>query len=234
MDNTSVVVGMIKALHRKTLAIKTRQAFEDHAWSYMWDFYKGKIDAFGFIDKMAAEIKNQMSRGWREGADKVGVSPEEFTDEDKAVLDEMIKGETDFLDGVAGDIENYEPPEGKDADEEFRAKFHRRAVLWAQGYDDALSAAQLHFGGKQRLEWVLGPTEEHCHTRDNGRDGLGCADLNGMVLFAAEWFAANVKPQSSVTNCGGWQCHCRLNPTTKRRTTRGYDKLQAMMAEAGL
>ncbi len=212
----------------------SRQAFEDHAWAYMWDFYKGRLDAFGFIDKMAAEIKNQMTRGWREGAKQVGVNPDEMTDEDNALLDEIIKGETDFLDGVAGDIENFVPSPDKDPDEEFRKRFKQRAHLWAQGYDDALSAAQLHFGEKERLEWVMGATEEHCHTGENGRSGLGCADLHGMVLFAAEWYAANVKPQSEITNCGGWQCLCKLTPTNKRRTTNGYKKLQNMMSQAGI
>ena len=224
---------MVRAII-KALAAKTRQAFEDHAWAYMWDFYQGRIDAFGFIDKMAAEINNQFTRGWREGARQVGVDPDEMTDEDKQTLADMIKGETDLLGGVAGDIENFQAPDGKDPDEAFRTKFKQRAVLWAQGYDDALSSAQLYFGGKQRLEWKLGPTEEHCHTGDNGRSGIGCVNLNGMVLYAAEWYAANIKPQSSDTNCGGWQCRCKITPTTKRRTSRGYEKLQAMMAEAGL
>lgn len=232
-DINTVVRGMIEVIY-KHASLKTRQAFEDHAWGYMWDFYKGKIDAFGFIDKMAAEIENQFTRGWREGARQVGVDPDEMTEDDKGLLADLIRGETDLLGGVAGDIESFEAPEGKDPDEAFRTKFKQRARLWAQGYDDALGAAQNHFGEKVKLEWVLGPTEEHCHTGDHGRIGIGCADLNGMVLYAGEWDAANIKPQSSTTNCGGWQCRCKRVPTKKRRTSRGYDKLQAMMIEAGL
>ena len=224
----------VVALVVEAMEIKTRQAFEDHAWDYMWSFYKGKIDAFGFIDRMAAEIANQFTRGWREGARLVGMDPSEITEEDQAVLADMIRGETDLLGGVAGAIEIFQAPEGKDPDEAFRTKFKQRAVLWAQGYDDALSAAQLQLGNKQRLEWILGEAEEHCHTGDNKRSGIGCVDLNGMVLFAAEWYAANIKPQSEVTNCGGWQCRCKLTPTEKRRTTNGYKKLMAMIAAAGM
>ena len=228
------IKGRYKAyLLNERKPIKTTEAFYQHAWAYMWDFYKGSIDGFRFIDLMAAEIDNQMTRGWREGARIVDVNPDEMTPDDQAVLDEMIKGETDYLDGVAGDIESFTPTTD-DPDNEFRAKFKRRAELWAQGYEDAKSAAQLYFGEKVRLEWVMGATEEHCHTGDHGRNGIGCANLSGMVLYASEWYAVNIKPQSEVTNCGGWQCECRLQPTSKRRTSRGLQKLQDMMAAAGL
>lgn len=211
--------------------VKTTGAYELHAWAYMREFFTGRIDGFGFIDLMAAEIDNQLNRAWREGADFAGVAPNEFTQADKDVIISLVKREQDYLDGVAGEIEGF-AAEGNHTDEEFSTRFRNRAHMWALGYDSTVNSAKLHFGDKEKYEWVMGPTEQHCHTGDHGKPGIGCSDLQGMVLFAYEWDQAGVKPQSNYTNCGGWNCECDLKPTTKRRTSGGIGKLMDMMVAA--
>lgn len=205
-------------------AMKTTNAYELHVWGYMRDYFAGEVNAFGFIDLMAAEIENQLWRGWREGAEVMGVYPEDFTDDDNVIIESMIVNEQNYLDGIAGDIEAF-IAEGDHTDEEFNARFRQRSVLWARGYQTAADQAKLHFGDKERMEWVLGSSEESCET---------CLALNGIVAWAREWEEAAVMPGGSMLACGGWQCHCTLNKTDKRRTPKALDKILDIMTAANL
>ena len=100
-----------------------------------------------------------------------------------------------------------------------------RAELWAQGwntaYENATSLIALNNGGKE--EWVLGATEEHCPE---------CAALNGIVMYAREWEALNVRPKNPPNDyltCGGWRCDCERRPTDKRRTAGGYGRVEEIL-----
>ena len=225
MDNVETVKAMIQAVNRQAYKayierglFKTAGAYEGHVWAYMREFFTGG-DAFGFIDNMASEIENQFGRAWREGAAEMGVEPGDFTEEDDNVLAAMITNEQNYLDGIAGDIEAF-IAEGGHTDAEFNAAFRNRASLWGRGYDGVVNDAKLHFGDKDKLEWILGATEKHCST---------CASLNGIVAWAREWAEAGVKPQGSMLECGGWNCDCSLEPTDARRTGGALDKIMGVM-----
>jgi hypothetical protein len=193
---------------------KTQSAYQLHAWAYMREFFTGGVDAFGFIDLMAAEIDNQLTRAWHEGAAAVGVEQADMTEDDDRELADLITTEQNYLDGVAGDIEAF-IAEGGHTDAEFGARFKARAAMWANGYASAVSDAKLWFGDKEKLEWVFGDTD-HCTT---------CLALNGIVAWAREWDEVDVKPQGSMLECGGYNCQCQLVPTDKRRTARAMDKI---------
>jgi hypothetical protein len=95
-----------------------------------------------------------------------------------------------------------------------------RSDMWAnrynEAYNDAVKYITQESGGK--LIWIYGEAE-HCET---------CQSLNGIVAFASEWTTSGFKPQSApnaLLECGGWQCKCRLEVTTKRRTPKALDRL---------
>lgn len=205
-------------------SVKTTGAYELHVWSYMRAYFTGDVNAFGFIDLMAAEVDNQLRRGWREGAEEMGVLPEDFTEDDNVIIDSMVVNEQNYLDGIAGDIEAF-LAEGEHTDEEFSSTFRHRAGLWARGYQTAADQAKLHFGNKEKLEWVLGSSEESCET---------CLGLNGIVAWAREWDEAGVMPGGSMLACGGWQCHCRLERTDKRRTAGASGKIMDIMVSGNV
>ena len=103
--------------------------------------------------------------------------------------------------------------------EQFDVQFGSRVDIWANRYPETENRARMHFGGKQRLEWVLGATEKHCST---------CAALNGIVAFAEEWEESGVQPQSppnGALECGGWQCDCSLVPTDRRRSANALTRI---------
>jgi hypothetical protein len=202
-------------------SVKTTAAYELHVWSYMREYFTGGVDAFGFIDLMAAEIDNQYWRAWREGAAELNVFPEDFTDDDNVQIESMIQANINYLDGIAGDIEAF-IAEGNHTDAEFNQRFRARAALWGNGYESVVNDAKLWFGDKEKLEWVYGDAE-HCST---------CLALNGIVAWSREWNEANVKPQGDMLECGGWQCKCSLQPTTKRRTAGALEKIMDIMTAA--
>jgi hypothetical protein len=189
------------------LAGKTLGQYDRQLWQYTLDLYKGG-DPGAFIDKFATAINNQLTRAWNEGARFVGTEPADMTDDDKLVLLGLIENEYNFVLDLGGAIEAAQELSLDD----FRAQFRPRIDLWVAKYTSTVNAAKVHFGGKTRMTWTLGATEEHCDT---------CYYLDGKVAFAAEWEEAGLRPQGAPNElllCGGWRCDCSLEVTDRRRT----------------
>jgi hypothetical protein len=147
-----------------------------------------------------------------------------MTDDDRAELKAIIDGEYDQVIKLAEAI--MESRSG--TLDEFRQKFRSRIDLWVNRYTDVIGRARVYFGGKTRLKWTLGKTEEHCET---------CAALNGIVAFASEWELAGIKPQSppnEMLACGGWNCDCSLEVTDQRRSPNALDTLMNIATAAHL
>ncbi len=206
-------------------SIKTEAMFLRQLWNYMLTLYRNG-DEFFFVDFMVKAIDSQLNKAWREGADAVGVSPDEFTVSDDAIVAEIIRGEYDQVLNLGSEIMLARArmmPFG-----EFRAKFKPRAEMWGLRYTDTVNRAKAHFGKRIRLMWVMGATEEHCAT---------CNALNGKVAWAEEWEAAGVFPQNppnDALECGGWRCLCRLEKTDQRRSPDILTELLDMRTAANL
>lgn len=187
--------------------VKSIAMFERQLWSYSLNHFRGKGD---FISDFAEAIDKQLTRAWNEGAREVEVEPEGFTAEDVQKLHEIISNEYNFILGLAGAIDEARIT-GMD-EKDFRTKFMPRILLWVNRYKETVNAAKIWFGGKVKLEWVLGQTEQSCDD---------CMKLSGTVAFASEWLESGIQPQkppNEMIGCGGWRCDCKLVPTNKRRT----------------
>ncbi len=67
--------AILAKLEKRVRVIKT-QAFYDRALrAAVWDFYRGDMDAFGFIDKMVYLITEQFTRAWNEGMRSIDLDP---------------------------------------------------------------------------------------------------------------------------------------------------------------
>ena len=168
-------------------------------------FYRGEISAGEFIDIMLRLIDDQFRRAWNEGARDVGFDPRMMTQDDLFVLLERTEAEKEFILDFAGGIENAR------LEEKSVAPWQGRVSMWANRYNEVRDLARIHFGGKNRLEWVMGPTE-HCNS---------CRSLSGTVATAEQWNEARnsgIYPKSNRLECGGYNCQCALQPTTKPLT----------------
>jgi hypothetical protein len=197
-------------------AAKSYDQYRARLWGAMVRLFNGGRDA-NFLATFVRSIDQQLTQAWNTGAGEIGVAPEEMTPDDMTILEAIIDNETNFIEGVAADIQAAKD-EGMTR-EDFDTQFGSRVDLWANRYNETQNRARMHFGAKERLEWVLGATEESCDT---------CTALNGIVAFGYEWEEARIHPQMPPNNlltCGGWQCDCQLRPTTRRRTARALDRL---------
>jgi hypothetical protein len=196
--------------------VKTVEAFDRQLWSYSLNLFRTGDDS-AFLDNFIASIDNQLNRAWREGADEVGVAPEDMTPDDmdrlQAIIDSEYNHITDLADGIS------EARTNKDTLDDFRQGFRSRIELWSNRYNETVNDAKIYFGGKIRLEWQLGATEQHCDT---------CSQLDGIVAYASEWEESGIHPQQPPNDnltCGGWHCDCRLNTTDKRRSVDALGRI---------
>ena len=197
--------------------MKSIGQYERQLWSACLNFFRGDVDAFGFIDLFADNIQNQLTRAWNEGARSVGVEPKDMEQIDLEHLHGIIDSELNHVLGIAQDIEDA-INDGMTIDQ-FRSRFRSRIDLWVNRYNEVINEARVYFGDEQKLVWQLGATEEHCET---------CSRLNGIVAYAREWDIANIKPQNPPNGkleCGGWNCDCSLEPTDKRRSPNALTRL---------
>lgn len=209
----------------KMVEIKTEAMFLRQLWHYALELYRGGSE-FTFLNDMIAAIGSQLTKAWREGADAVGVSPDEFTLSDDAIIQGIIEDEYNQVLKLGADI-LADKAAGMSVSD-FRNKYKPRVEMWALRYTDTVNRAKAHFGKKIKLEWVMGETEEHCAT---------CNRLNGMVAWADEWETAGVFPQNppnDALECGGWRCGCRLEKTDKRRSPNALSTLLDMRVAANL
>lgn len=204
--------------------VKTYDEYRSRLWRAALRLFNGGKERY-FPGSFARSIDFQLTEAWYEGADSVGVSPEDMTPDDMTILEGIINNENDFIDGIAGDIATDRDAGMKPDD--FESKYGSRVDTWAQRYVEVSNTARVKFGGKQRLKWNLGATEKHCPF---------CEKLNGIVAWASEWDQTDIHPQdppnrhlsgeiNGVPGCGGWHCDCGLNPTDERRTARAMDRL---------
>jgi len=206
--------------------VKTLEMFDRQLWSYSLEFFRGEISDGEFEQLFIDAIENQLTRAWNEGADEVGVSIEDMTEDDLGILQGLITDEIGYLTGLGVDIiDAKESTSGMtegEALDAFRSQFRSRIDVWASKYGEMVNKSKAHFGGKTKLKWELGATEKHCET---------CEWLNGTVAYAYEWEQAGVYPGesgSSVLACGGWNCDCKLTETDERRSPNAIQRLENM------
>lgn len=216
---------VVQLLRRITRALKTYDEYRSRLWQAALRLFNGGKDA-SFISSFARSIDQQLTEAWNEGADAVGVAPEDMTEDDAAMLNGIIDNENTFLEGMGMDIAEARDSGMTEAD--FENKFGSRVDIWANRYNEVVNEAKVYFGGKQKLVWRLGATEKHC---------ASCKALDGIVAWAQEWDQAGVKPQSPPNNtleCGGWNCDCSLDTTDQRRSANALNRIMDIATAANV
>lgn len=195
--------------------VKTFDSYFRQLWKKIKQLYNEEITRPAFVDALADIVKQQITRAYREALRDEGLDPGLVNTQYADNVQNIILSEYEHIDVIAIDIEIAS------VQDKGYEQFRNRAEMWANRYDDAYNRAIADIALEQgdKLEWVLGQTEEHCET---------CAALNGIVALASEWDETGVKPQqppNSAIECGGWKCDCSLVITTKRRTPKAIDKI---------
>lgn len=186
------------------------------------DLYNGVIEADEFNTELSDLIENQFRRAFNEGMRNNELDPEkDMTPEWEAEYQRMVTDQYEFIERFSSDIMNGRKyNEDGTIDPSGKNEFMARADLWSNQYESVVNEAEMITAdNKDKFEWIMGATENHCET---------CSALNGIVAWAEEWEEAGFHPQqppNELLSCGGWRCDCSLEPTDKRRTANALDTL---------
>jgi hypothetical protein len=162
------------------------------------------MNRINFFRDTGGIIETQLNEAWKSGADEMMVLPEDMTAEDNAYIKKLISDEKKYLDSFADDIQDAS------ADQAGWERFKFRIGLWIERIKEVENKAKIYFGGRQKLKWKFGMTENHCKK---------CSALSGIVAWASEWQETGVHPHFHMG------CDCELSPTRDRRTYRATNRI---------
>lgn len=162
--------------------------------------WSGVFTYSDFYAQMDSAIRNLLPHAFHDGARECGIKPEELTDEEKITIDRFVFDQLRYIDGFATDIEKKSKANGGKL-----TPLLSRVDIWVTRYAELRNMGKSMACANQKMEWVLGPTKDHCKS---------CQRLAGKVKRASQW-QAHVLPQSHDLECGGWRCQCELQPTDK-------------------
>jgi hypothetical protein len=168
----------------------------------------------GFKTRMNGTIKFGLNSAFEQGAGMVDVPPEDFSNDDKALIAQIIDGEKSHVDGLLEYIDKLANTKGAKLSDA-----SPRVEMWVKRYPAVISEAMIYFGKKKRLAWRLGEAE-HCET---------CRALSKIVAWAQEWDEAGIKPKDPQLECHGFNCACEMVPTKKRRSPKALQRIYAAL-----
>jgi len=212
---------------RPHLSAKTRWTLYEPAeyktTDYMLNVIEGLVNGVynnlvggDFIDAMANLISGQLTQAFQQAFEDEGYTDFVLPDYLNAALESMILSQYDYVDGFFRDIINAR------IDGTSISPLLARARLWANqwqaAYNEAIRLMTLEGGGN--LVWQEGDTVDKCGV---------CVGLDGLVMRASEWDALGMKPQSESLPCHGFNCHCSLVPTDKRRSPDAYGRAEEII-----
>ena len=159
----------------------------------------GDMDMNQFVSSMTDAVERGIMTAWREGAAQVGVAEDEFTQEELDARLTFMWSQWSYIPEFATAIET-----GSQANGGKLAPLNSRIDLWANKYNEAMAQAQMMAKADQKLEWIVGPTEQSC------RD---CQKYSGRVYRASTWMKYGISTQNPRLACHGYRCLCRMTPT---------------------
>lgn len=183
-------------------------------------YYNGDFERFTFVDDMVGAISRNLTQAWNNAAQECGLSPDEITEEESAVLKQKINGQFQYILGLADAIEA-----AKENEEAVTTLFDR-IELWVNRYDEVFQLGRTLFCGDKKMKWRRDPAKDSCPD---------CVKFDGRVYRASVWAKNNVYPKSPDLACGGFRCGCNLeetdDPITKGRVPKLTGKKKNLVIE---
>lgn len=167
--------------------------------SAIYGLWAGTIDFPNFVTIMVDLIDVGYRRAWLQGMSDFGLGPEDMTADEERALQFDIGNETTYIYDLGTAIQTADKLSGGKL-----APFYARAEMWANRFEAIRSEARMMAGEDEKLEWVMGPTKEHCSD---------CLRANGKVYRASVWASTGLQPRSRDLECRGYKCLCELVPT---------------------
>jgi hypothetical protein len=167
-------------------------------------YWAGLIEDWEFYDGMYTALRSGVTVAWHAGLADCGIKPDEMTPMERGALEYNIRFEQQWVAGFEQAIR-----EGSKANGGKLKPLFQRAEVWIGRWSGVRSEARAMACADEKLEWVLGPSEESCPS---------CSKLAGKVKRASWWHENGILPRvhdAWYLACGGWRCRCELVPTEK-------------------
>jgi hypothetical protein len=160
--------------------------------------WRGETDQGQFVDQMTSAISRGIEQAWIEGAGECGIGRDERTPEETAALRAI-------QDRSIGAIQSFGVTisQATRADGAKLGPHLSRAESWTNRYNEARNQARAMACADVKYRWDLGEAD-HCSS---------CLKLSGKIKRASQWAAADVRPQHSALECGGFKCACGFTRT---------------------
>lgn len=157
---------------------------------------------------MRMTINAGLTDAWYKGMAELGISPSEYTEEEKFALQKEIQRNFTYIEKFADAIDrNSKANKGK------LTPLLERSKLWANRYNMVKQIAKSNASTNPKLQWVLGATKEHC---------VDALKLESKVYRASIWKKHDIYPQHNDLACGGYKCKCRFVPVTDLPVVPGF------------
>lgn len=174
----------------------------------VYGLWSGKIMYAEYVDIMETAIDFHLHQAWGLALKEFGMSMADRTMMEEIALSSAILQEYGYIDGFGEYILDNSKAGGF-----LLRDLMPRMQLWTNRYTDIFNRALAMVGGDRLMEWVLGPTEEHCET---------CGSLAGKVKRASQWQdyydETGIRPQAPALACKGFKCLCGYAVTDKKPT----------------
>lgn len=174
----------------------------------VYGLWSGKAIYAEFVTGMQDAIDRNLRLAWHDVLKEYGMTEADMSADEQYELGRMVIEEFDHIEGFA----DYILANNKASGGLFKSTANR-IDMWMNRFRDATNRARSMIAGDGKLEWMLGPTEQHC---------ASCGSLAGKVKRASQWEAffeaTGLRPQSQELACKGYNCLCELSPTDKPLT----------------
>lgn len=201
-DNKEAVKALFEETKEKlaTKAIQaTRLDFENAFDDTLKEAIAGNLTRTRWANIVRQMIRTYGARAFRDGLVDSGV--DDLPDEDdQATIDNLIQVQSQYVTNLGQQLFKTEEgisPEMAD----------QKSAMWFNGSINPFYAeGKLSGNGNAMHTWVLGRAEKHCKT---------CPELNGQRRRYKTWYKQNLiaGTTNQATECGGWECDCRLVPS---------------------
>lgn len=192
-----------------TLLIESDATYQASIRAAVRALWSGVFDATQFLNNMLLAFRKELPKAWAEGAAVCGITPADYSDAEKAALEQIIVDEL----GYAADFADYITEHSKRNGYKLTPLFVR-VEMWVNRRAETRERAMNMACADQPLTWFLGSTKDHC---------ADCAWYANKTYRASTWAKYGIYPKSRSLACGGYHCGCERRPT-KNPITKGRPK----------
>lgn len=167
-------------------------------------FWRDEISTRDFRSRMKNLIQREYTNAIKKGLDRGNSILSDLTDDDKALLDEMIETEQNHVNELVVSILDKRRASGSKL-----RPLRSQLELWSKRWLGVEQRAFAIASKTKKLVWKWDARKEHC---------ISCRALNGQVRKGAFWVKSGIWPQSSKLACFGLYCGCTLVEAPKNST----------------